>query len=129
MNFVQKLQTKVRRKLYGNIVFHRNTSFHKAKSSKIFAENGLLEINKKWCKADPFPTLLVLGEHSTLQVNGTFKIYSGARIYVNEYATLSLGSGYINTELNLSCFEKIEIGHNVAISERVLIRDSDNHRY
>jgi acetyltransferase-like isoleucine patch superfamily enzyme len=127
MNFVKKLQIKVRRKLYGNIVFHRNTSFHKSKSSKILAENGLLEINKKWCKADPFPTLLVLREHATLQVNGTFAIYSGARIYVNEYATLSLGSGYVNTDLNLSCFEKIEIGHDVAISENVTIRDSDNH--
>jgi acetyltransferase-like isoleucine patch superfamily enzyme len=48
-------------------------------------------------------------------------------VYVNRNAILSLGSGYINHNLNLSCFNKIEIGEGVAISENVTIRDSDNH--
>ena len=127
MNFLKKLQTKARRKLFGNIIYYRNTSVHRSKSAKIFAKKGLLEINKKWVKADPFSTLLVLREGAAIHVNGFFSVYSGARIYVNEFATLSLGSGYINTELHLSCFERIEIGYDVAISENVTIRDSDNH--
>ena len=38
-----------------------------------------------------------------------------------------LGSGYLNNNLNLSCFERIEIGNDVAIAENLCIRDSDNH--
>jgi acetyltransferase-like isoleucine patch superfamily enzyme len=69
-----------------------------------------------------------MGKNSEISVYKTFTIYSGARIYINENSILKLGSGYINNNLNLSCFEKIEIGENVAISENVCIRDSDNHK-
>ena len=40
---------------------------------------------------------------------------------------MELGSGYINHNLNLSCFEKITIGNGVVISENVTVRDSDDH--
>ena len=68
-----------------------------------------------------------MGNNATLDVNGTFDIYSGAKIYINKNATLSLGGGYINNNLNISCFEQIEIGEGVVISENVTIRDSDDH--
>lgn len=113
--------------MYKNVIIHRNTAFERHKSSKILAENGLLEINKKWSKNDPFPSLFVLSENAKVNVLGRFEIYSGARIYVNKNAVLNLGGGYINNDLNLSCFERIDIGHGVAISENVTIRDSDNH--
>src|SRR5690606_32622400 len=58
-----------------------------------------------------------------------FRIYSGSKIYINKGATLILNGGYINHNLNLSCFKKIEIGTGVAISENVTIRDSDNHGF
>jgi acetyltransferase-like isoleucine patch superfamily enzyme len=54
-------------------------------------------------------------------------VFSGSRVSVNDNAVLVLGSGYINHNLNLACFERIEIGHGVNISENVVIRDSDNH--
>ncbi|MBW7869304.1 MAG: acyltransferase [Brumimicrobium sp.] len=57
-----------------------------------------------------------------------FRIYSPTRIVVNENARLILGSGFINNYVNINCVEKIEIGYNVAISENVVIRDSDNHK-
>lgn len=66
-------------------------------------------------------------EHSSLKVIGKFSIYSGARISINNNASLSLGSGYINHNCNIACFNKIEIGEDVAIAENVVIRDSDNH--
>jgi acetyltransferase-like isoleucine patch superfamily enzyme len=46
---------------------------------------------------------------------------------VNPGAVLKLGSGYINFNLNLHCFNKITIGEDVAIADNVTIRDSDNH--
>lgn len=127
MNIAEKIIFKLRIKINKNVVFHKNTAFEGRKSCRIKAENGLLEINKKWSKNDPFPSVLVLREHAKVNVFGHFRIYSGARIYVNKNAVLNLGGGYINNDLTLSCFERIDIGHGVAISENVTIRDSDNH--
>lgn len=54
-------------------------------------------------------------------------MYSGSRVSIEKNACLILGSGFSNHNLNLSCFNKIEIGTNVIISDNVTIRDSDNH--
>ena len=40
---------------------------------------------------------------------------------------MSLGTGYLNYGCVIECFSKISIGNDVAISEGVVMRDSDNH--
>lgn len=87
-----------------------------------------LILGATWSEKDIFPSLLVIREKASLLVKNKFRIYSGAKMYINKNVTLILGSGYINHNLNLSCFHKIEIGEQVAISENVTIRDSDNHQ-
>ena len=109
------------------VVINRGTGCDLDKSAKIFVKYGKLTINDKWTKSDPFKSLLFMGKDSTLKINGNFSIYSGSRIYINDNAELILGSGYINNNLNLSCFKRIEIGDGVVISEGVTIRDSDDH--
>ena len=108
-------------------VAFKGTKVSVADSARIEVSKGRLKLNSKWNDKDPFKTLFVMAENSRLKINGPFDIYSGARIYINEGSTLSLGSGYINHNLNLSCFEDITIGDGVVISENVTIRDSDNH--
>lgn len=105
----------------------KGTKLSLAKSSVLISGRGRLTINAKWDKADPFPTLLVMANRSRLIIDDSFDIYSGAKVYVNEGATLKLGSGYVNHNLNLSCFDQITIGKGVVISENVTIRDSDDH--
>ena len=112
----------------GDIRVLRNTSVQFDDSSRLTVKEGTFEINKKWASEDPFHTLFVMRKDARVVVERSFSIYSGARVYVNAGATLVLGSGYINSNANISCFSKIEIGHDVAISENVCIRDSDNHR-
>ena len=113
----------------GKLTVNNPTALNFQKNSKIqIAKNAQFLLNKKWSKNDYFPSLLFLGENAKIFINGTFSIYSGSRIYVNKNAELILGSGFINNNLNLSCFNKIEIGNQVAISENVSIRDSDNHQ-
>ena len=58
---------------------------------------------------------------------GAFTIFTGANIVVNPGANLSLGSGYMNNDCEIVCFDSITIGEDVAISKRAVIRDSDNH--
>jgi len=111
----------------GRIRVYKKASISFTKSSRISVQNGTFEINKKWTRNDNFPGLLALGKNSKIIVRDTFCIYSGARLYVDDSATLILGSGYINNDLRLACFESIEIGHKVSIADNVTIRDSDNH--
>jgi acetyltransferase-like isoleucine patch superfamily enzyme len=106
----------------------RGSSFQAAASARIVVEQGPFYFNEAWIPNDPFPSLLYLAEKANLLVKKEFKIYSGSRVYINEGASLTLGGGFINSSLNLSCFEQIEIGQEVAFSEGVTIRDSDDHR-
>ena len=69
---------------------------------------------------------LYLDKGATLEAEA-FDVYAGGRINVNAGAKLSLGSGYMNHDCVIDCFSSISIGHGVVISERVVIRDSDNH--
>ena len=115
------------RKKHQCTVVHKNVVLSSAKDAK-FTGKGTLKIGEVWDKADPFNSLFCVRDNAEVHVNNNFRIYSGAKVYVNRNAVLSLGSGYINHNLNLSCFSKIEIGEGVAISENVTIRDSDNHQ-
>lgn len=72
------------------------------------------------------PGTLFVAPKATFQVD-SFRIFSGAQIAVNENASLILGSGYISSGAVIDCFERIEIGNDVAISKNVTIRDSNNH--
>jgi hypothetical protein len=57
-------------------------------------------------KKDPANSVLLVAENASLEVYGNFKIFSGAKIYINPNAKLTLGSGYINNNVTLHCFEK-----------------------
>lgn len=69
---------------------------------------------------------LFVAHNATLEVDA-FDVYAGSRINVNEGAVLKMGSGYMNYDCVVDVFSSVTIGQNVVISERVAIRDSDNH--
>ena len=123
---IKKAVSRIRRK-YKCIETHKNATLS-VNAKTIFTGKGILYLGSVWDKEDPFKSLFCLREGAKLHIKNKFRIYSGAKIYVNKNATLILGSGYINHNLNLSCFYRIEIGESVAISENVTIRDSDNHQ-
>ncbi|WP_226063955.1 acyltransferase [Kaistella polysaccharea] len=105
---------------------YQNTVITISKIARINIKNSF-HFFERWTSKDPFFSLFYMGDNSSFYVEGAFIIYTGSRVYINKGATLNLGSGYINNNLNLSCFENITRGNNVAISENVTIRDSDNH--
>ena len=104
---------------------YRNT-YLKISTNCQLSGAGKLQLGVQWPLGRYMPSQLVMGRDSSIILNGNFSIYSGHIVWINDNATLVLGSGYINNGLNLSCFECIEIGHGVAISENVTIRDSNN---
>ena len=122
-----KLRKHNKNKMGFAAVALKGTKLSLSPSSVLVVKKGRLTLNAKWDKCDPFPSMLVMAEDAHLCVENSFDIYSGSKIYVNKGATLMLGGGYINHNLNLSCFESITIGQGVAISENVTLRDSDDH--
>ena len=86
--------------------------------------------NKHWNEQrdlrNTIPAMLSLSDNSTLTVDD-FRIYNGGKVCVASGAELILGTGYINHNISIECFQRIEIGNNVCISDNVQIRDSDNH--
>lgn len=116
------------RNIFGVLVFKKVT-IECGANSTIILNNGRLEIGKNWSNKAVFPSMLKLRKNSKVIVNGGFAIYDNSIVFVNDGGTLVLGSGYINSGANISCFEKIIIGENVVISEGVTIRDSDNHSF
>ena len=67
-------------------------------------------------------------KNALLSITGNFKIYPGCTFFVQKNAQCRIGSGYVNIDSRIMCFQEITIGENVAISENVIIRDSDNHQ-
>jgi acetyltransferase-like isoleucine patch superfamily enzyme len=109
------------------VLIYRKVRVECGPGSHIVLNSGRLEVGKHWTKKAIFPSVFKLRHRSTVIVNGSFVIYDHSTIYINNDAVLELGSGYINSRANISCFEKISIGNDVVISENVTIRDSDNH--
>lgn len=107
------------------LVYH---DFYSSLAENVKVKNsGMLELGCQWEKGRYLPSQLIVRNNASLEILGDFKIFTGCNIWINENASLSLGSGYINSGLNLSCFQSIDIGREVVISENVTIRDSDNH--
>jgi acetyltransferase-like isoleucine patch superfamily enzyme len=112
----------------GKIVPYRQTYVEIAPTARIeITENSQLKLNCAWTKKNLRQTRFGMSENSRLIVKDNFKIFDNAQIFINKNATLILGSGYINSSVNIGCYEQIEIGEDVAIAENVTIRDSDNH--
>ena len=112
----------------GILLRYNKMGFNVSKKADIYIESGKFSLNKPWSESNPYCSLLFMDKGAQLNIKNTFDIYSGAKIYINKGAVLNLGSSYINHNLNISCFERIDIGKRVAISENVTIRDSDNHQ-
>jgi acetyltransferase-like isoleucine patch superfamily enzyme len=109
------------------IVFKRAKTFIHKTAKVFFSDNGKIYLNNSWCKINPFGFLFCMKENSKLIVRGNFNFLYGTSLYINEGATLDLGSGYCNFNCSISVFEHVKIGDNVFISEHVTIRDSDDH--
>lgn len=78
-------------------------------------------------KPRPFIASFTLGNNSFFEC-GKFVAHNGTRIGVMENAELRIGSGFLNNNSTILCYNSITLGKNVRISENVVIRDSDNHR-
>jgi acetyltransferase-like isoleucine patch superfamily enzyme len=90
-------------------------------------EGSFMLFNRGWVRKDPFRSLLIMREHSKLNITGKVTLCSGAKISVNENAELTIGRSTFNSSVSLYCYQKIEIGDDCLIGENSIIRDSNGH--
>ena len=88
---------------------------------------GTLDIGIKHKPDFYYQSLFSMADHAQLLLHGPFQIFTGCKVVIGEGARLELGSGRINNEVNITCYQHIQIGEHVAIGESVTIRDSDGH--
>ena len=89
---------------------------------------GALRLGVTWPGGRFYDSHALVRSGGTFRVTGRVSIHTDFRMWINEGATLTLGSGYINAGFNLSCFCAVSIGEDFAVSECVTIRDGDNHK-
>lgn len=111
------------------IIIYRSLHFRMGRNAKVICRAGRLHLGCRWDMSRYKESELKICENGTLEIRGRMKIYTGCSIDICQGATLSLGSGYINNGVRIVAFNKITLGSNVAISENVTIRDSDNHGF
>jgi len=70
---------------------------------------------------------LSMGANSAISVDNGFSIGDNAYVIIRKNAALYLGGGYINSNAQIVCSQRITIGNGVAIADGVLIRDCDDH--
>lgn len=109
-----------------SIVVTRSCKFDLAKKSNMQCEGRLL-IGVKDNKKSKKETTIKLEENSKLTVGNHFSIFNGCDIRIFKGGTLSLDSGYINSDTQIICAKNISIGKDVAIAKDVIIRDTDAH--
>ncbi len=117
-----------RRRKFGRITVElwRGAVLKRARNCTLSGD-GRLDVGFRWPAYLADKTLVAVSDGGQLSVEGHFTIYTGSKVVVDQGAVLELGSGYLNSNSTISCFNSIKIGRDVMIAENVSIRDSDNH--
>ena len=108
-------------------IIYRNAVVKKHAGSE-FMINGKFRLGRTWNGITHNRSSLTAKKSSRLIVDGEFDCYDGCVVTIEENAVLRVGNGYINSNSKIYCFKEITIGDGAAISEEVVIRDSDNHK-
>ena len=115
------------KKYGGEFKILKNSKIVVSKTAKILNKGIFIFGFKENIKSN-VETRLMVGDNATFNVNGEFTIYGGTDIMVQKDAKLTLGSGYLNSNVQIICGKEIEIGDDVKIARDVIIRDTDAHK-
>lgn len=109
------------------ILLFKNTSFSIDKTARINIKKGKLRFGQAFNIVEPFPSLLEMQKNAQLYIGSNAAIRPGCHIVIAKGAILKIGQAWINRNTKIKCFNSIEIGEDVRISENCTIWDSDAH--
>ena len=110
-----------------SIIYPKTYMFVHKNANILFNKDSSVRFGCSWKNTSYYNSTLKIDKDGILKINGEFRFYTGVFLVVNKGATLEVGSGYTNNNVEINCFNSIKIGNNVAISKNVIIRDSDSH--
>lgn len=123
-NFFNKKIIKINKK--NKIIIYKKSNIDMKNHTKVILK-GNLHLGANASANSTRETSIRMDERSVMQIEGAFSIYYGGDIILFKNSKLILGSGFFNSNIKIRCTDKIEIGHDVAISHDVTIMDSDAH--
>lgn len=112
------------------LVFRKTSVCIRRGGQLLVEHSGRFAFNEPWFFSGSENGSLIIGQGAALQVRGGhFAIKSGAFVELKDGARLTLhgGDGYASRNLQIECWQDIEIGAAVAIGPDVIIRDNDGH--
>ena len=87
-----------------------------------------LDLGYTWQRGRSYPSQMVIRRGGQVRVEGTFVLGTDFRVWVDDGAVLTLGTGGgANYGLQLFCSNAITIGRDCFIGFGVSMRDSDDH--
>lgn len=108
------------------IYVYRKNKFKIEKYAKIMG-TGKLILGRPYENCNIGGGTFLLRNKAIMNIKKYFACGTNCQICVEEEANLEIGSAFVNRDSKIYCTKSIKIGNEVAISEGVIIRDSDIH--
>ncbi|MGN8921621.1 acyltransferase [Lachnospiraceae bacterium HCP28S3_F9] len=116
------------RKNNGKIIPYKNVILDLEKNSRIYIENGSVEIGANKLRNSKAETYIRLRENAVWKIQEGCEISYGSTIEILRNAVLSSQYFTMNSNSTIIVAEKIELGQDVMIGRNVVIYDSDYHQ-
>lgn len=123
-NFVSSKVLKNAKKC--RISFHTGSLLSMAPNSELMLNDSLI-IGHKRVIGNRVSTRIQIDRYSKLTVNGRFCVNEGSYIWVTHSGHLTLGGGFINEGVTITCASEMHIGKGANIAREAVIRDYDGH--
>ena len=96
-----------------------------SKSSNIKIDN-YLQVGKKWHRSEKNYTSFTINKNAKVEI-GKMTLFSGCKVTIKKDATFIFKGGYLNSNVQINCKNKISIGEGCVIANNVVIRDNNSH--
>lgn len=125
LNLIKTIYFTIKNKR--RVYVYKNNKFTMKKNCKITG-NGKLIVGRPYENCNTGRGTFLLRNKTILDIKDYFACGANCQICIEENAKLEIGSVFVNRDSKIYCSKNIQIGNKVAISEGVIIRDSDVHK-
>lgn len=124
LNIMKSIQytLKYRRKFY---VYRKNKT--KIYSHGKVQGKGMIIVGRPYTDCNIGGGTFLIRNNAELEVEECLASGANCQICIEEGAKLKVGNAFLNRDTKIYCSKEITMGKHVAISEGVIIRDSDVH--
>lgn len=118
--------------IFYSIKYKRKFYVYKRNKTKIYAHSkiknkGMIILESPYIDCNMGGGTFLVKNNAEIEVEKCFACGANCQICIESGAKLKVGDAFLNRDTKVYCSKEITIGKHVAISEGVIIRDSDVH--